>query len=153
MHNFFQVIPFTPMVSTKVKEEVVTPQRKIKKEKKSKRSKHKKHKSRQKRSSKKSRSSPQSESDSSFSDESSSSDDNEEIEKRAKLEALRAERLHREKLERERTNLLLNKSIKPEPKVELDDRKRKYNSQFNPHLARQNVEKANQSINHCKNLQ
>ncbi|XP_053213138.1 leukocyte receptor cluster member 1 homolog [Panonychus citri] len=107
-----KVIPFTPMVSTKVKEEVVTPQRKIKKEKKSKRSKHKKHKSRQKRSSKKSRSSPQSESDSSFSDESSSSDDNEEIEKRAKLEALRAERLHREKLERERTNLLLNKSIK-----------------------------------------
>ena len=60
--------------------------------------------------------------------------------KRAKtIEELRAERLKRESQESLRAEqLLLSKQgIKPKQEyVELDDRKRKYNSQFNPELSR-----------------
>jgi hypothetical protein len=47
-------------------------------------------------------------------------------------------RLKREAEERAKANRLLNgdKQEKTQPKVELDDRKRRYNSQFNPDLAR-----------------
>lgn len=58
------------------------------------------------------------------------------------LEELRAERLERERIERERTKQLLEKyknGAKPEEPVILDDRQRRYNSQFNPHLARQSL--------------
>ncbi len=52
-------------------------------------------------------------------------------------EQLRAERVKRENNERQRVNELLNPScIKPKATVELDDRKRSYNSQYNPNLSR-----------------
>ena len=72
------------------------------------------------------------------------SEDNKEIDKeasRAKLENLRAERLKREETERKRTEALLAKvrgdPIPEEKKLESTVIQR-YNSQFNPHLARQN---------------
>jgi hypothetical protein len=58
------------------------------------------------------------------------------------LEQLRAERLNREKVERERTRLLLSSKMKTnEELVIMDDRQRSYNSQFNPQIARQNIDK------------
>ncbi len=58
------------------------------------------------------------------------------------LEQLRAERLQREKVERERTRLLLSNKMKTnEELVIMDDRQRTYNSQFNPQIARQNIDK------------
>lgn len=61
------------------------------------------------------------------------------VDKTKSIEQLRAERLKREAEERAKAERLLNgnKSV-PNPKehVELDDRKRRYNSQFNPDLAR-----------------
>jgi hypothetical protein len=58
------------------------------------------------------------------------------------LEQLRAERLQREKVERERTRLLLSSKTKTnEELVIMDDRRRTYNSQFNPQIARQNIDK------------
>ncbi|XP_007438868.1 leukocyte receptor cluster member 1 [Python bivittatus] len=61
------------------------------------------------------------------------------------LEQLRQERLHREQAERARTeSLLAQKSgMRPvrEEEEEMDERKRGYNSQFNPQLARKRVVK------------
>lgn len=70
------------------------------------------------------------------------SDDKKSKDHKAKsIEELRAERLKREKVERERTKKLLLGDVE-EPKkstyIEPDDRKRAYNSQFNPFLAKQN---------------
>lgn len=123
-----------PTVTKEIKGDISVPinKKKVKKSKKSKKSKKRKHgklKSRHKRSKKSS-----SEEDSSSSDESVDQE-----EKRAKLESLRAERLRRERAERERVDRLLNKQIKPEPVIEAD-RDRRYNSQYNPHLAKQNMD-------------
>ncbi|NP_001167493.1 leukocyte receptor cluster (LRC) member 1 L homeolog [Xenopus laevis] len=53
------------------------------------------------------------------------------------LEQMRQERLKREKAERARTEALLSGKKEPAaPEQEMDDRKRSYNSQFNPKLAR-----------------
>lgn len=63
------------------------------------------------------------------------------------VEQLRAERLEREQMERERERQLLQKhknGAKREEPVILDDRQRRYNSQFNPHLARQSLNKNQQ---------
>ncbi|GFR26702.1 leukocyte receptor cluster member 1 [Trichonephila clavata] len=61
--------------------------------------------------------------------------------KMSKIEELRAKRLKREKEEKKRSQQFLENFRKgpsqPE-QVELDDRVRRYNSQFNPHLARNN---------------
>ncbi|KAM4704323.1 leukocyte receptor cluster member 1 [Rhinophrynus dorsalis] len=53
------------------------------------------------------------------------------------IEQLRQERLKREAVERARAEALLSgKKDSPVPEHEMDDRKRCYNSQFNPQLAR-----------------
>lgn len=51
------------------------------------------------------------------------------------IEELRAERLKRENEARVKTNQLLY-GVKPVEKVEVDDRKRRYNNQFNPDASR-----------------
>uniref|UniRef100_A0A8B9S688 Leukocyte receptor cluster member 1 n=1 Tax=Apteryx owenii TaxID=8824 RepID=A0A8B9S688_APTOW len=53
------------------------------------------------------------------------------------LEELRRERLRREEAERARTRALLAGPREPPAAPPADDRARPYNSQFNPHLARQ----------------
>ena len=72
------------------------------------------------------------------SSDSSESDDNSATKMTKTIEQLRAERLEREKVERERTRVLLYGDNKTKDSVILDDRNRKYNSQFNPEIARQN---------------
>ncbi|ODN04711.1 Leukocyte receptor cluster member 1 [Orchesella cincta] len=126
--------------------------------KKSKKEKHKKHKHKSSKKSKKhkkhrkhSKSKDGSESGSS----SWESEDSEEEKKRSKLEQLRAERLQREREERRKAEKVLAKlrgEPEPEPPQQkssnnYDSRERpessvkqKYNSQFNPHLARQNYD-------------
>lgn len=77
---------------------------------------------------------------SSTSDSSSSEEENEKLERHRNLELLRADRLKREKEERRKTEDLLAK-LKGETKadnVQKDRFKHKYNSQFNPELAKQN---------------
>ncbi|GFT65077.1 leukocyte receptor cluster member 1 [Nephila pilipes] len=67
--------------------------------------------------------------------------DKESCKKMSKIEELRAKRMKREREEKKRSEQFLENFRKgpsqPEP-VELDDRVRRYNSQFNPHLARNN---------------
>ncbi|GFV61879.1 uncharacterized protein TNCV_4106831 [Trichonephila clavipes] len=61
--------------------------------------------------------------------------------KLSKIEELRAKRLKREREEKKRSQQFLEHFRKgpPQPEqVEVDDRVRRYNSQFNPHLARNN---------------
>jgi len=62
--------------------------------------------------------------------------------KRAALEKLRYERIERERKERERSERLLNgeskQSTSTSEKVDIGPESRKYNNQFNPHLANQN---------------
>lgn len=110
-----------------------------KKSKKSKKKKHKKEKRKRKHSS---------------ADESESESDEEQLRKHKmeNLQKLRKQRLQREKVERERANELLRQTfpalLPPEEKkknVEEEERiarvpfvKQKYNSQFNPYLAKQN---------------
>ncbi|KAG8567961.1 hypothetical protein GDO81_013847 [Engystomops pustulosus] len=56
---------------------------------------------------------------------------------KSSIEQLRQERLKREAAERARAEALLSgKKEKSTPDQEMDDRKRRYNSQFNPQLAR-----------------
>ena len=55
--------------------------------------------------------------------------------KKKTIEELRAERLKRENEEKIKTQRLLNGPSSTAP-IQLDDRKRRYNSQFNPDLAR-----------------
>lgn len=104
--------------------------------KKSKKRKSKKHK-KEKKSKKSKRKS---------SSESSSEDEVRRKLQRQKVEALRIERIKREKVERERAEKLLAK-IRGEPEVvekkpppDPSQVKQKYNSQFNPDIARQNIE-------------
>lgn len=52
------------------------------------------------------------------------------------IEQLRAERLKRETEERMKVEKLLNGNKEAKQIVEMDDRKRKYNSQFNPNIAK-----------------
>lgn len=52
------------------------------------------------------------------------------------IEALRAERLKRECEERIRVQRLLNNYKDEQRRIEIDDRRRKYNNQFNPELSR-----------------
>lgn len=62
--------------------------------------------------------------------------------KLSKIEELRAKRLKRELEEKRRSQeylQTLRKGKSSEEEVILDDRLRKYNSQFNPHLARNNL--------------
>merc|ERR1712008_303475 len=113
----------------KKKKEKESSRRKSSKSKKSKSKKRKKHQT-------------ESESDSESSN-SERSDAQERIEKQLKLEKLRAERLIREKKERERANNVLygtplekSKNDKPDPNN--PESARKYNAQFNPHIAKQN---------------
>ena len=78
-----------------------------------------------------------------LSESSDESEDNASDQKVSKtLQQLRAERLERERIERERTVELLTgrKNIK-EDSVIMDERRRTYNSQFNPEIARQNIDK------------
>ncbi|KAM9299688.1 leukocyte receptor cluster member 1 [Gastrophryne carolinensis] len=57
------------------------------------------------------------------------------------IEHLRQERLKREAAERARAEALLsNKKEASNPEPEMDDRKRRYNSQFNPQFARKSKE-------------
>ena len=60
------------------------------------------------------------------------------VKKSKTIEELRAERLKRENEARVKTNRLLYgiKEEEPKEKVEFDDRKRRYNNQFNPEVSR-----------------
>ncbi|KAK7081350.1 Leukocyte receptor cluster member 1, partial [Halocaridina rubra] len=80
---------------------------------------------------------------SSFSSSNDSTDEEYYIEKQKKLEVLRAERLKREAEERHRAERLLAGEKPSEVEEDKNSKgtiKQKYNSQFNPHLARQNQE-------------
>lgn len=63
--------------------------------------------------------------------------------KLSKIEELRAKRLKREAEEKRKSQKFLENLSKgtssSSDEVILDDRARKYNSQFNPHLARNNL--------------
>lgn len=63
---------------------------------------------------------------------------NDSLKKKKTIEELRAERLKRENEEKIKAQRLVNGGLRAPvvPSVELDDRKRRYNSQFNPDLAR-----------------
>jgi hypothetical protein len=66
-------------------------------------------------------------------------ENNGEIKRKKTIEELRAERLKRENEEKIKTQRLLNgptTSSNASSSLQLDDRKRRYNSQFNPDLAR-----------------
>lgn len=98
--------------------------RKRSKHKKTKKSKHKKKKKKKSRGS---------------SSDDESNDEEEKKKKADMMEKLRAQRLLREKSERERTRKLLSgEQDKPKEPVREKGPKRKYNSQFNPDIARQN---------------
>lgn len=103
--------------------------------KSSKKSSHKKHKKKHKnkKSKKESKSS---------SDDAHSTDDEDKLKKKKKLDLLRLERIKREKSERKKTDVLLAKfkgdTVKKPKPVEERSVKQKYNSQFNPELAKQN---------------
>ena len=108
------------------------------KKKKSKSKKSKKSKSKKK---KKYRSDSDSESDTDIVQE--------KVEKQLKLEKLREERLKREEKERDRANHVLYGTPLQKTKVDKPDptnpeSARKYNSQFNPHIAKQNKLNANE---------
>lgn len=68
--------------------------------------------------------------------------DSEEDEKKRKIEQLRRERIERERKERLRTEELLAKlrGDPPKPDVQEPGIKRKYNSQYNPDIAKQNYD-------------
>lgn len=78
----------------------------------------------------------------SYSSSESSSDEEAKQLQKQKIEKLRRERLERERVEKEKADNLLKKlrgeTIEPEKKVEKPQMRQKYNSQFNPDIARQN---------------
>ena len=102
-------------------------------------SKHKKSKKKHKKEKKSKKSKKKSRRKSSDTEE-----DLERVRKQQKLEKLRQERLNREMKERAKANHVLygipieEKTTKGSKKDESNDGERKYNSQFNPHLAKQN---------------
>lgn len=113
----------------------MTKEKHSKKSKKKKSKKHKKDKKRKSGSSRKRRRETSSE---------SSDDEIKQNLKRQKLEQLRVERLKREQIERDKAEKLLAK-LRGEPEVveekpqDIRPIKQKYNSQFNPEIARQNT--------------
>jgi len=103
--------------------------------------KRKKESERKKRKKSKSKKSKRKKSYSSSSSSSDSDDAAEKAKKKLNLERLRRERLEREKAERSKADKLLfgdEKDSKEKEKVSTADNNQKYNSQFNPHLAKQN---------------
>lgn len=72
------------------------------------------------------------------SSDSDSEDDDKRAEKEALAQRLRLERLERERKERLRTQLLLQGPSQPKADAATLANQQRYNSQFNPHIARQN---------------
>lgn len=122
-----------------------SPERTKEKRKDKKRAKHKKEKKRKSSVAFKSKPSD-SDSDSPATHTDVSSEDEDIAEKKLRLEKLRAERLRREREEKKKADKLMAKihgvayideDEKPQPKPAM---KQRYNSQFNPNLAKQNYE-------------
>ena len=123
------------VVTKKSSKSSSSPKKKHKKEKKSKKSKKSSKKSKKSKRHKTKSSSEQS--------DDSEKEDLERIRKQQKLEKLRQERLKREMKEREKANHVLygtpmSSLSETAKKTDQSEDKRKYNSQFNPHLAKQN---------------
>ena len=107
-------------------------------------SKHKKSKKKHKKEKKSKKGKSKKKSRRKSSESSDSEDDLERVRKQQKLEKLRQERLNRETKERAKANHVLygipieEKAAKGSKKDGSKEGERKYNSQFNPHLAKQN---------------
>lgn len=128
--------------SKKRKRESSVEDKKLSKKKRRKRSRSpsKSHKSRKQKKSKHRKKSKRKSSSSESSSSDSDSDREVKVKQKANLEKLRQERLARERTEKERTHkLLYGEPVKEEKPVEkVPEKVQKYNSQFNPDVAKQN---------------